>query len=145
MLQHAHSGLRWVVLILLIMAIVNAGRKWQAGSSYGNGDQKLNLWTMTSAHIQFIIGLILYLGVSPKVVFSAAAMKEAVSRFYLVEHSVMMLIAIVLITIGYSRAKRLADDTKKFKTSFIFFAFGLLLILISIPWPFREGLGGSWF
>jgi len=66
-------------------------------------------------------------------------------RFYSVEHLAGMLIAIILITIGYSSAKRLKEDRLKFKKIFTFYLIGLILILASIPWPFRSELGGSWF
>ncbi len=141
-LKHAHSGLRWIVLILLVVAIVNALMKWQGKKSYTSGDKKLGLFAMTALHIQFLIGLGLYF-ISPKVIFDAASMKNAMTRFFLVEHSVMMVLAIILITIGYSTAKRAAEDSSKFKKTFIFYLIGLLLILAAIPWPPRFGAG--WF
>ncbi len=141
-LRHAHSGLRWLVLIALLFAIVNAFSK-KGKSAFSSGDKKSALIALIFTHLQFVIGLILYF-VSPKVVFDGAAMKDSVLRFYLVEHISLMLIAVVLITIGYSKAKRLTDDSKKFAKIGWFYLIGLILILISIPWPFRN-LGGSWF
>ena len=143
MLKHSHSGIRWIVLILLIAAIVNAFMKWQGGKEFKDSDKKLNLFALTGTHIQFLLGLGLYF-VSPKVIFSGESMKNAVNRFFLVEHSSMMLLAILLITIGYARSKRQSDSSKKFKTSFIFYLIGLAIILFSIPWP-GGNLGGSWF
>jgi hypothetical protein len=72
-------------------------------------------------------------------------MEDAAVRFYTMEHLVGMLIAIALITIGYSKSKRAATDAKKFGAIATFYLIGLILILASIPWPFRENLGGSWF
>jgi hypothetical protein len=91
-----------------------------------------------------LIGLGLYF-ISPKVQFTGEVMKSAVGRFYTVEHFSMMLIAVILITVGNAKSKRMADDGKKFKSVFTYFLIALILILVSIPWPFREGLGGSWF
>lgn len=142
-LTHAHSGLRWLVLIGLIVAIANAFTKWRNGSKFEAGDRKINVFAMVTTHIQLLIGFALYF-ISPRVVFDAASMKDAVARFFLVEHISLMLLAIILITIGFSKAKRTADDTQKFKTTFIFYLIGLLLILISIPWPFQQ-YGTSWF
>ncbi|UII21145.1 cytochrome B [Fulvivirga ligni] len=142
-LRHAHSGLRWLVLIFVLAAIINSLGKTKGSTPFTGKDKSLALIGLIVTHLQLVIGLILYF-ISPKVMFSGTAMKDPALRFFLVEHSVMMLIAITLITIGYSRAKRLADDGKKFKTILTFYALGLLLILIAIPWPFRN-LGGSWF
>ena len=143
MLIHAHSGLRWVVLLLLIAATFKALMKWRSNAPFTEGDRKLNLFTMIFAHIQLLLGLILYF-TSPKVNFVAEAMKETVSRFYLVEHSFTMILAIILITVGYSKSKKTTEENKKFKTVFTFFAIALFLLLIGIPWPFRIPVAG-WF
>ncbi|MEM6318348.1 MAG: cytochrome B [Bacteroidota bacterium] len=142
-LKHAHSGLRWIFLALLIYAVVNAFIKWRNGSAYTEGDRKIGLFTFITSHIQLVIGLILYF-ISPKVgSFSAEVMKEPVARFFTVEHLTVMLLGIILITIGYSKAKRALEGTQKFKTTFIFFAIGLVLILSRIPWPWQQ-YGAGW-
>ncbi len=141
-LVHAHSGLRWVVLILLLMAIFNAFSK-KNGGTWTDKDKKITLFAMVFTHIQLVIGLILYF-TSAKVVFSGDMMGNSVLRFYAVEHILMMLVAIALITVGYSKAKRAASDAKKFGAVATFYLIGLILILASIPWPFRN-LGGAWF
>ena len=143
MLKHAHSGLRWVALVLLIWAIANAFSKFQSKKAYEEKDRKIGLFTLISVHLQLILGLILYF-ISPYVQLAASSMKNTVLRFYTVEHLSLMLIAIILITVGYSKAKRKEDDAAKFKTTYIFYGIGLLLILLAIPWPFR-GLGAGWF
>ena len=141
-LGHAHSGLRWIVLILLLAAIFNAFSKKNSGT-YSEGDRKLALFTMISTHVQFLIGIVLYF-ISPLVVFAAESMKNSVLRFYLVEHISLMLIAIVVITIGHKKSKTAADAAGKFKAISVFYLIALILILVSIPWPFRiEGAG--WF
>ena len=142
MLKHLHSGWRWIVLALLLAAIINAIMKWQSGKSFSESDRKLGLFAMISTHIQFIFGLIIYF-MSPLVNFDEGFMKNAVTRFFAVEHLTMMLIAIVLITIGYSRSKRQTDGTKKFKTQAIFYLIALAIMLYAIPWP-GGSIGGSW-
>jgi len=143
-LRHSHSGLRWVVLALLVAAIFKNFLKWQSKAPFADGDRKLNLFAMTAAHIQLLLGIVLYF-VSPKVQFSDVTMKDSMVRFFTVEHNLMMVIAIALITIGYSKSKKATDDVRKFKLAFIYFLIGLLLVLAGIPWPFRENLGGAWF
>ena len=144
-LQHAHSGLRWVVLILLLWSVFAAFRGQQTGAAFTEADRKRGFFTMLSVHIQLLLGLLLYFLLSPYVRFEGGVMKDAMLRFYTVEHISLMLIAIVLVTMGYTRAKRKTDDKAKFKTQLVYFLIGLILILVSIPWPFREGLNGSWF
>jgi hypothetical protein len=141
-LVHAHSGLRWVVLVLLLLAIANAFSGWKKGKSYTAGDRKLHLFAMISVHVQILIGFVLYfLDWGTKVDFSQ--MKNAMIRFFTVEHIFIMLLAMVVITVGFSRGKR-KEDTPRFKFIFTSYLIGLLLILAGIPWPFRE-LGAGWF
>lgn len=142
-LTHAHSGFRWIVLLLLVVAVFKALIKWRSNAPYTDGDRKLNLFTMISAHVQLILGLVLFF-ISPKVSLTGAAMKDPILRFFTAEHSVLMLLAIVLITIGYSRSKKAAVDAQKFRWAFIYFLLALVVMLIGIPWPFR-GLGTGWF
>ena len=141
-LSSAHSGLRWVVLLLLLVAIFNAFSKKKSGV-WSSGDKKLALFALIFTHIQLVIGFVLYF-ISPKVSFAEGFMKDDVLRFYAIEHASLMLVAIILITVGYSKAKRAASDAKKFGAISAFYLIGLILIMASIPWPFR-GLGGGWY
>ena len=143
-LKHAHSGWRWIVLAALIYAIFNAFTKWQSGKTFEDSDRKTNLFAVTATHIQLLLGLALFF-MSTKVQFNDLTMKDAVLRFYTVEHFVMMLIAVILITVGNSKSKKAAEDKAKFKNAFIYFLIGLIIMLVAIPWPFREQLGGAWF
>jgi hypothetical protein len=139
-LVRTHSGLRWVVLALMIYAIFNALRK---KDFYVKSDRLLNMFAMVSLHIQLVIGLILYF-TSAKVSFVEGWMKNQLLRFYGMEHILLMIIAIILVTIGHAKAKRASEPAKKHKTILLFYAIGLILILASIPWPFRQ-LGAGWF
>ena len=141
-LVRAHSGLRWVVLALMIYAIFNALRK---KDFYAKSDRLLNMFAMVSLHIQLVIGVFLYF-TSAKVSFVEGWMSEktGILRFYGMEHITLMIIAIILVTIGHAKAKRASEPAKKHKTILLFYAIGLILILASIPWPFRQ-LGAGWF
>jgi heme A synthase len=141
-LKYAHSGLRWVVLALLIGAIINAitGKS----RTYEKKDKMLNLFAMVSLHIQLLLGLVLYF-TSENVVFKAGWMKVDKFRFYGMEHILMMVIAIVLVTIGRKKAEKQSVPAKKFKTIALWYTIALLIIIAAIPWPFREALGGKWF
>lgn len=136
-LIRAHSGLRYVVLGLLIAAIFIAYSNWQKRSE---GDSKVYLFAFIATHTQLLIGLILY-AMSSKVNFDMIG--EKVFRFYSIEHIFMMLIAIALITVGRIRSKKLTGANKH-RTVLYYYALGLIIILAAIPWPFRN-LGAGWF
>ena len=142
-LKHAHSGLRWVLLLLLLAAIINAVSKWK-GKDYTESDRKITLFTMITAHLQLILGLILYFFLSPYVQFNSKTMSDAVLRFYSVEHITIMVLAIALITIGYSQAKKKLESAQKFRAVFTYYLIALILLLAGIPWPFRVAIAG-WF
>lgn len=134
-----HSLVRWFVLTSLIIAIFIAFKGWFSKKEFSRLDNSVRHWTATIAHIQLIIGLWLYF-VSPIIDYFLHNYKEAVHlreiRFFGMEHSLMMITAIVIITIGSTKAKRKQTDTEKFKTMAIWFGIALLIILVSIPWTF---------
>jgi ABC-type Na+ efflux pump permease subunit len=138
---HAHSGLRWLVLIFLIISIIQSIGKRKNAEKLSS-DKRFPLLTLIFTHLQLLLGFVLYF-ISPKVVFSSEAMGDPILRFYLVEHMFGMLVAIVLITIGYSKFKRIESANSAWSKILVFYTIGLILILISIPWPFGE-YGGGW-
>ena len=131
LLLHAHSGFRYVVGILLIIAIIVAFAGWFGKSNYSEGNRKLNLFTLISAHIQLLLGLVLYF-VSPFVKFGADTMKDDTLRYWTVEHITMMIIAIVLITIGHSKSKKALTGEAKHKTIAVFYTIALIIIVLAI-------------
>lgn len=141
---HFHSGWRWMLLLLLIIAILNNWKKWRSNGSWSASDGKWNMHAMSAAHLQLLTGLYLFF-TSTKVQFHEMTMKDSVLRFYAVEHLVMMLLAVALITIGYVKAKRQIPSAGSFKTGFWYYTIALLVILAGIPWPWRQMLGGGWF
>lgn len=147
-LIHAHSGLRWIVLLLMLIAIVNAGKSMSSGH-YEKKDKMINLFAMIFLHIQLLIGLALYF-TSQKVAFVESWMSsdtaQGMYRFFNLEHALGMLVAIALVTMGRSKAeKKLKGTRDKHRRIFFSYLIALVLILITIPWPFREHLGGQWF
>ena len=142
-LVHAHSGLRWFVLIFLVLALVKCISGWMGNKEFVEGDRKTALFALIFTHVQLLLGFGLYY-ISPKVSFAEGAIKVALTRFYTVEHMSMMVLAVILITVGYSTSKRAATSLAKHKRVAIWYGLGLLIILAAIPWPFR-GLGAGWF
>ncbi len=130
-LKYLHSGLRYVVLILVVLAIVQSLLGWLGKKTYTEGNRKLNLFALISAHTQLLVGLVLYF-VSPLVQFSGAAMKNRESRYWTVEHITMMIIAVVLITIGYSRSKKALPEANKHFNIFIFYLLAALIVIVTL-------------
>lgn len=146
MLIHAHSGLRWILLLLLLVTIVKAFSGWKGDKVFGKSDNMLSVMTMGFLHLQVVLGLVLYF-VGPKAEVARGMsdmMGNSFARFWLIEHFVGMIIAAFFITMGRIRLKKLSVDAIKHKTVFIYYLIGLILILASIPWPFRN-VGGGWF
>ncbi len=144
-----HSGLRWIALILLIVAILNALMS-KGKNSYVKKDKMINLFTMISLHTQLLIGLVLYfLNDKHKISFQKGWMSSDLAggmyRFFGMEHLVGMILAIVIITIGRKKAEKAATNDLKHTKILTWYTIGLILILAFIPWPFREALGGAWF
>lgn len=134
-LQHIHSYFAYVVLAVLAISFVNALMGGMSNRKFTANDRKISLFGLIAAHSQLLFGLILYF-VSPKGFsnFSGEHMKDAVSRLYMLEHPLINIIAIVLITIGYSKSKKAGDGSKAFKSIYVFYGVGLLFILSRIPW-----------
>ncbi|HAQ38064.1 MAG TPA: cytochrome B [Saprospiraceae bacterium] len=141
-LIHTHSGLRWIVLLLMIITIFNAYRLQNKPHIPGKNKMNLPLYTLVVFSLQFILGVILFF-TSSLVNFSEGFMKNPGLRFFGIEHWLLMLIAIVLIHIGYIRSTRL-DYVKGQKTIFLYYLIALMIVLLGIPWPFR-GFGNGWF
>jgi len=136
-----HSWLRWILLILLLASIVKSFSGLSSKKALTAGDKKTWLFTMITAHTTLLIGLILLFfgtfGIAKGVPEGVSIMKNTTYRFFWVEHPLMMLIAVVFITIARGQAKKSIPDAVKYKKAFWFFIIALLLILASIPWPFR--------
>lgn len=135
-LQHLHSGLAYLVLLALLISAVVFLIKRGSASSFSAGDKRLALIALILTHLQLVIGLVLYF-IGPKgyAFFEADnVMQNETMRLYAVEHISVNIIGIILVTIGYSRAKRSTKVRKKFGSLGWFYLIGLVLILSRIPW-----------
>ena len=136
--QTLHSYWAYIVLLILILAAVNALVKTFSDKEYTAKDFRISLFTLIVSHLQLLIGLILYF-VSPRFsLFSETGigeiMKNAVDRLYLIEHPLINIIAVALVTIGYSKHKKKLTSASKFKVIAIFYTIALVLFLSRIPW-----------
>ena len=133
-----HSYWAYLVLITLIIATANAIIKTLGNKEYSPNDFRKSLFALIISHTQLLIAIILYF-ISPRLqLFSSLGMgeimKNATNRLYLVEHPLINIIAIALITIGYSKHKNKLTSKSKLKTIAIFYSIALVLILSRIPW-----------
>jgi chromate transport protein ChrA len=147
-LKSSHSGLRWVVLGLLLAAIIGALAKMKSGK-YEKSSKMINLFAMIVLHLQVTLGIVLAF-FSGKVNYGNNWMSAknvngvAEFRFFGMEHILIMVIAAVILTIGRKKAESASDPGKQHKTILVWYTIGLLLILAGIPWPFR-GFTTGWF
>ena len=132
-----HSYWAYLVLLILIIAVVNALIKVFGNKEYEAKDFRIALFALIVSHIQLLIGFVLYF-VSPRFELwgelGGGVMKNAVTRLYLVEHPLVNIIAIVLITIGYSKHKKKLTSKAKLKPIAVFYTLALVLFLSRIPW-----------
>jgi hypothetical protein len=135
-LQHTHSGLAYLALLALVLVIIWALVGALSGRDFQEKDRKIALIAFILCHIQLLVGLILYF-VSPigfYLLSGGGAMSDATARLTALEHPLINILAIVLISVGFIRAKKLESSTAKFRSIYMMYAVGLLLILSRIPW-----------
>lgn len=136
---YLHSWLRWAVLLLALIVLFRAFRGWLGQKSFTKADNQSSVFFTASMHLQLLIGLILYFVFSPLGLAAfqdgmGAVMKNGGVRYYAVEHIFTMVLAVVLVQIGRTRAKKAKTDLLKHRNLAIFTLVGLLLVLIRIPW-----------
>ena len=132
-LQKFHSGWAYLALLLLLIAVVNSIIGLTSKKEFTPKDRKIALFGLIGTHMQLLVGLILYF-VSPLGFESLGNMSDKALRLTSLEHPLINLIAIALITIGWVKHKKLTTSESKFKTFSIYYSLGLLLILSRIPW-----------
>ncbi len=138
-LQFIHSWWAYLVLIIVLIATINALIGFFKNKEYQPKDFRLALFALIVTHIQFLIGLVLYF-VSPLGIQSLsnsgmkAVMGDSLLRLYAVEHPLVMILTVVFITIGYSKHKKKLVSKPKFKMLAIFYTIALVLLLSRIPW-----------
>jgi magnesium-transporting ATPase (P-type) len=133
MMKVIHSYWAYIVLAVLIYTVINAILGLVQKKEFTHKDFRLGLFTLIVTHIQLLIGLGWYF-MSPWYKSMKANGIDSTNRFLAVEHPIMMILAIVLITMGWSKHKKQVKSESKFKTFALFYGLGLLFILSRIPW-----------
>lgn len=134
-LQFIHSGWAYLVLVVLVLATCNALIKFFGNKEFDAKDFRISLFALITMHIQLLIGLILWF---TKGYFGEMSvgevMKNDALRKLAVEHPATMIVAVALVTIGYSKHKKKLVSKPKFKMLAIFYTIALALVLYMIPW-----------
>jgi NADH:ubiquinone oxidoreductase subunit 2 (subunit N) len=133
-----HSYWAYLVLLILVLATFNALIKFFADKEFHAKDFRISLFALIVSHIQLLLGLILFFAAEYitqiKETGMATIMKNDLLRSNIVEHPLTMIIALVLITMGYSKHKKKLTSKSKFKMLAIFYTLALILVLAKIPW-----------
>lgn len=142
-----HDLFRWLILIVAFWTVISAVSGKITKREYTSGDSRANFFFMLGMDIQLLLGMILYFtnGWFESLKHIGESMKDPMVRFFTMEHGLMMIIAWILVHAGRISVKKATTSQAKFKKTLIFFGIALLLILIAIPWPFREALARPWF
>ncbi|MBI2835399.1 MAG: hypothetical protein HYX76_13330 [Acidobacteria bacterium] len=134
-----HSLVRWLVLVLGVVAVGRGLRGWIGRRSWDPQDERASLLLLVALDVQLLLGLLLYLFLSPFTTLAlremGVAMRNAPLRYWAVEHLTMMLVAVVIVHVARVRIKRAADPTARHRRATVLFAVALILILAAIPWP----------
>ena len=136
-LLHLHNTARWLVLIVAVIAVAVTIAGLVRGAPWHRGAKLSGLAYVIVMDVQLLIGLVLYV-VSPLVRAAmgnlSMAMSDTQLRFYLIEHALLMVIAVVLVHVGYALARRAASARAAYLRSLPFYLLGLVLVLAGIPW-----------
>ncbi|MDG4716128.1 hypothetical protein [Winogradskyella marincola] len=134
-IQFIHSGWAYIVLIVLVIATFNALIKFFGNKEFDAKDFRISLFTLITMHIQLLFGIILWFtkGYFDEMSVGEVMKNDAVRKLA-VEHPATMLIAVALVTIGYSKHKKKLVSKPKFKVLAIFYTIALALVLYMIPW-----------
>ncbi len=144
---HAHSGLRFLILLFLLTAIIKSLAGWFSKKPFGKSDNLIAILLLSFTHIQVIVGIVAFAMsklVRGGLADMAATMKNGDLRFWTIEHGITMLLVVVLITVGRIKSKKADTDELKHKKGAIFYIIALIFILWGgVIKPYA--LGRGWF
>jgi hypothetical protein len=134
-----HSYVRWAVLVLALVVVARAIGGLVTKRTWDGADDTSGRWFGITLDIQFLLGLILYVALSPftREAFAdfGAAMRDSGLRYWAVEHLAGMIVAVALVHVGRTRIRKTQDGARRHRLAAIFFGLALVAMLASIPWP----------
>ena len=135
---HLHSGIRWIAFLLVVVSVIKSLIGLYGEGKFTKFDNILGASFVGTMHLQFLLGITLYVFLSPATQSAfqdfGAAMKDISIRFWAVEHITAMIVAVVMAQLGRSRSKKAATDAGKFKVQSIFYGISFLFMMLGIPW-----------
>jgi hypothetical protein len=142
-----HNLLRWLILLFGIWTVLAAISGVASKRAFTASDGRSNFLFMLTMDLQLLVGLGLYFSGAwfDRLKHLGDNMKDANLRFFTMEHELLMIVAWVLVHMGRVAVKKSITSPFKFRRSLIFFGITLILILIAMPWPFREAVARPWF
>jgi hypothetical protein len=149
LLQHTHNILRWLVVLFGVLSLFTGMRGLSGKRNFTDGDKRTAFFFLIACDLQLLIGLALYFMKGYFRNFSGGnmgvVMKDSIQRFWTIEHFIGMLIAIIIVHIGYSGTKGNRPHASKFRRLFWCSLIALILIALMVPWPFRApGISRPW-
>ena len=133
-----HGVLRWLALAVALAAIAVAFSGWSGAKPAGGSLRRFSLLFVIVMDVEFLLGLLLYFGASPitraALANLGAAMKQHEPRFFAVEHSLLMFLAVICVHLGAALARKGRSDAMKYRGPAIAYSISLLLMLGGIPW-----------
>ncbi len=145
-LQSLHNLTRWALVLLGLIVIVRGFTGWLRGRRFNKDDNRFGMLYTSFFDVQFLLGVILYFSKGWFGVLTAdfaSAMRAAGTRFFAIEHLLLMFIALVVAHIARSRSRKVSDDTLKHRWAALGYGASFVLMLAAVPWPFLE-YGRPW-
>ncbi len=142
-----HNLMRWVVVILALVAVVNASLGWSQNRSWSKSDRLIGSFFTISLDIQLLLGLILFFtsGWANQLFTNFGEMMASPSgRFFGFEHVLYMLLAVIFAHVGSARARKASPDRQKFRNALVWYALVIVVLAVGVPWPFFAS-GRPWF
>ena len=133
-----HNALRWLILLLSVIALVQAYRGWRGQRPWSKAARQIGVYLASAMDVQLVLGMLMYFG-SSAIVKNAfadfgAAMRNAETRFFALEHVFYMLLAVILVHVGRARSKKAATDADKYRQAAIWFGLTFVFLLLGTPW-----------
>jgi mono/diheme cytochrome c family protein len=133
-----HNSNRWLVVLLLVVAVGHAWWKMIRQSDWTEQDKLPGAGLRVFANLQFVLGIIVYL--LPQGIARGAwrdlgaAMEIDELRFFGFEHPFAMIVAVALINIGWHRAKDTDSRRAKRRWSAGAYTIAMILVVGVVPW-----------
>ncbi len=144
--NNIHSILRYLLLLFTVIVVVQSLMGMLGKKEFGKSNRKMALFMMISCDLQLLAGLaVYYFNGHILMLKKGMAFATHESRFYTIEHPIGMILAIILVHMGYNATKKVMDSAPKFKRLFWFSFIALAIFIAQTPWPGKKDVGRPLF